>query len=245
MQRKTIFAAAAMLALSAASAHAAQVSVFAEDFEGAVNPALGGAGAVASTQGFSAVAGFDAMFLHNVATGSGNATTLTLTGLPAHDAISIEFLLGIIASWDGPDLSFPRGDYFNVSLDGDLVFRHSYCHVRSQCTTTAPGTPTVTGQNLNDPTGDGLSEFGFVYAEWPESAWDMAAVPGLQNIAHSASSATILFFADGPGYQGGADESWAIDGINVSVRTSDVPLPAAAPLLLVGLGALAGLRRRR
>ncbi len=57
------------------------------------------------------------------------ATTLTLTNLPTHTSIDLNFLLAIINSWDG-FASTPNNpvvpEFFNVRIDGMLLFRHSF-----------------------------------------------------------------------------------------------------------------------
>ena len=62
--------------------------------------------------------------------------------------------------------------------------------------------------------------------------------------AHSASSLTLQFFANGAGWQGGQDEAWAIENIQVVLD----PIPEPSSILLVGSGILAvapRLKRRR
>jgi hypothetical protein len=233
----------AALAMSGAAAQAAQVTVFSQDFEGAAGTTLiTYGGGVVGTQGFAPL-GFGAKFMHVTSNGSAGFIEMTLTGLPTHDAISIDFLLAIIGPWNGD----AGPDIFDVRVDGATVYSHSYCNLAAACPLTPVGAPTVTGQNLSDPGGDGVTELGFANPSYaPEdSAWDMSAATALRNIAHTASTAHIYFSAVGAGYLANGEESYGIDNVIISVRTADVPLPAAAPLLLARLAGLAVLRRRR
>ena len=54
-------------------------------------------------------------------------TTLTLTGLPSHTSLDLDFVLAILESWDGEDGDHGP-DHFNVSVDGNLVFSE-FCRV--------------------------------------------------------------------------------------------------------------------
>jgi carbonic anhydrase/acetyltransferase-like protein (isoleucine patch superfamily) len=56
-----------------------------------------------------------------------------------------------------------------------------------------------------------------------DSAYDMDAVGQLSDFPHTASSAVIEWRATGDGWQGGEDESWAMDnlGIRLTDRDSD------------------------
>jgi predicted phage tail protein len=52
--------------------------------------------------------------------------------------------------------------------------------------------------------------------------------PRLQRISHSDSSLTITWLANGPGWQGGTDESWAIDNLKLTLWSSDTSVPSDA-----------------
>jgi hypothetical protein len=60
--------------------------------------------------------------------------------------------------------------------------------------------------------------------------------------AHSASTLTVDFFANGSGYLGGTDVSFGLENVQVLVDATTAPPPVREPttLLLLGLG-LAGL----
>jgi len=70
----------------------------------------------------------------------------------------------------------------------------------------------------------------------------------LTGIAHSASTLQISFRASGSHWQGGSDESYALDNLTIRYATSapGAAVPEPGSLLLMGLGLvglLAGVRR--
>ena len=172
---------------------------------------------------------------------AGAYTTLTLTNLPTHDSISLGFLLGTIDSWDGIDgASGVTGDYFNVRVDGQEVFEASFAQLSGSAANAyqaQPGGELSTGSNL----------FGLAFSS--DGAYDMNFETALSNIAHTASTLVIDFYADGPGWQGeqslniGEDESWAIDNLQVSVNA--VPEPSSFGLMGLLIGGLILRNRKR
>jgi len=108
------------------SGHAA--GYFSTDFNNGVPGEFSGVTTVEGVQGYAGYGPvgnpFGGDFLRNT---SIMPTTLTLTGLPSHTAININFLLAIIDSWDGLGNNGP--DYFNVSVGGVSVFKKSFTNV--------------------------------------------------------------------------------------------------------------------
>jgi hypothetical protein len=226
----------ASLAVGAAAAHSA-TNVFLDNFDAAL-PAQVDAGSALLTgvQGFGGLgpAGntFSGKFLRSA---TGNLVSLTLTGLPTHSTISVAFLFAAIDSLDGTG-SFPSGDYFRVTLDGQQIFRESFANAtpsQFQSYVPAPGVELARHADL------GFSGPGSFYTD---SAYDFGAEPAFANLAHTASSATFTFQIEGQGIQDLNDESWAMDNLRVSV--SAVPEPATVALWLAGLGLL-GMQTRK
>ena len=234
---RSLGAAAALLALAAAlPAHA--LAVFSSDFEGAAIPAeiTPGVAALAGVQGYAGLgpAGyqFGGSFLRSP---TGNEVSLTLSGLPTHSSVSIGFLFAAIDSLDGTG-AFPQGDFLNIKIDGVSIFRESFANAQGSDI-----------QSYVPPAGGELArriDLGFTGpgSFYTDSAYDFSIESRLQNLAHSGSTLTVSWIIEGPGIQSLDDESWAMDGLKVTVNA--VPEPGTWALMLAGVAVL-GLSRRR
>lgn len=236
--------AAAVLVGLFAGPHAASAAYFQTDFESGLPSEITGAGALEGTQGYSAY-GFGNTFLRDVSPTS-QPITLTLTNLPTHTSISLDFFLAIIDSWDGngDGVNSVAPDFMNVTIDGTPIFSETFENSSNGGFATTASYVPPAGVELAHHQDLGFTT-GVYYVD---SAYNMGLDTLFDNIAHTASTLTIQWFANGAGWQGTAeDESFAIDNISVTLNglANDVPEPAAAGLFL-GLGALAlGYYRRR
>src|SRR5439155_12239073 len=93
-------------------------------------------------------------------------------------------------------------DYLNVQLDGTPLFHETFANY------TCPQSYSGWGQ-LAFNTSLGFNS-GFV-----DAAYDMGYYPRFQSIHHTASTLTLSWFASGAGWQGGDDESFGIDNLQV------------------------------
>ncbi len=150
-------------------------------------------------------------------------TKLSLQNLPAHDHLNLRSLLAVIDSWDGTEL-------LQVWVDGELRFSHWFQLATGDTSSyvAAPGALLSSGVNL------GFSNGSFYFRD---RAYNMSVEPAFLAIPHTADSVNVVWrisAVSGPAaaqWQGGADESWAIERVEVEVSNQvvgvdsrDVPL---------------------
>lgn len=201
--------------LAIAPLAAAQTTVFSSDFDttvpAAVNP---GTALLEGVQGYAGLGPignqFGGTFLRSP---TGNPVTITLTGLPPHDAIELDFLFAAIDSLDGTG-NYPSGDFLAISLDGNTFFRESFANaLPSQI------------QSYVAPAGVQLArriDLGFTGpgSYYTDSAYWLGGDARFQTIGHTASSLTLTFQIEGPGIQPLGDESWAMDNLRIRTRST-------------------------
>lgn len=216
--------------LAAAAAPARAQVVFTTGFESGLPAQMsatgthieGGQGLVGlgapGNQFAGAVLRYDDVALHDV--------TLTLTGLPAHTHVSVGFLLALIDSWDGTEL-------MNVSVDGQMIFSNWFQLASGDASSyiAPPGALLSSG-----------GELGWSAGSWygRDRAYDLSVDPAFIDIPHTASTLTVTWNLGAvsggaaQNWQGGMDESWAIDNVKVTVSngTSGTPVPPAGAALL-------------
>ncbi len=217
-----LVAAIASLMTLCMTARGSELLVYSETFDGdqfafsGVNGAFQGPGRAESVQQWQGLGTgqyvFSGKFLRNAAAGNpARATTLSLTGLPAHDSISIDFLLAAIDSWDG-DVDGVGPDRLTVLLDDKPLFSETIANYpASESFQPGPGVELASGVQL-----------GYIGGEFWDSAYNMSLDQRLRAIPHTASTATISWFAAGAGWQGGDDESFAIDGVRVKLGNTGI-----------------------
>jgi hypothetical protein len=241
--RTVVALAAAACLLPAARANAASITLYADNFDGlpTIAPGVGvsyngSTSTVESVQNYTlAGLGFSGNFLRNAGGGTTQTkSTLTLTNLASHTSVSVGLLLAIIDSWDSVGCCSP--DYLNIEVgDGvtqNLVFSETFDNYNGGA-----------GQTFNTTPAGPRGAYGFNNS-FNDAAYDLTNFAPLQNIAHTSSTLVISWFASGPGWQGGNDESWAMDNLTISMDAAPAPVPEPATLSLVGL-ALAGMAGRR
>jgi hypothetical protein len=214
----TLVAAALAAWILAGPARASStVPVFSTDFQSgfpAEFTAHQGA-VIEDCQGFSGLGPsgnqFGGNFLHYTAV-TIYPTTLTLTSLPAHDHVDIDFLLALIDSWDGTEL-------LQIRVDGALLFNHWFQLATGDASSYTP----LPGGLLSSGTNLGFSNGGYWFRD---RAYNMAVEPAFHGIAHSSSTLTVEWTISAVSgtaadqWQGGTDESWGLDNVRVSVINS-------------------------
>jgi len=203
--------------------------VFSEDFETgpippefvSVNPASEN---IEGTQGYSGL-GFDDNFLRNT---SGlpdgpeavNPTTLRLENLDCHTSVDINFYLAIIDSWDGIGSPANVGpDSFTVTVDAQVPFGQIFQSALGTQTYENPGTAiTLAFKQV----------LGF-NGQWLDSAYNLGLDSSLDGIPHTSNSLTIAWGTGNVNFQGGPDESWAIDNVEIILNGIDDPSCVTPP----------------
>jgi hypothetical protein len=192
----------------------ADTTVFFTDFESGLPAELSATGCILDgVQGYAGLgpvgSQFGGQFLRYTSVPLYD-TQVTLTNLPAHDHLKLSFLLAVIDSWDGTEL-------LKVSIDGTEVFSHWFQLALGDASSYVdpPGGLLSSGVNL------GFSNGSYYFRD---RAYNMDVDP-IFEIPHTASSVTIVWqlgAISGPAanqWQGGGDESWAIDNVRVSVSS--------------------------
>lgn len=208
--------------------------VFATDFESGVPAQMSAPGCVLSgVQGWAGLgpAGnqFGGQFLRYTSVPLFD-TKLVLRGLPAHTHVSLGFLLAVIDSWDGTEL-------LNVSVEGQTLFSNWFQLAQGDASSyVAP-----LGALLSSGTDLGFTGGGFYFHD---RAYDLSLEPAFRDIPHTGDTLAVVWSLgaiSGPAasqWQGGADESWAIDNVRVTVTLPDVgapPVTGPARLRLAGM----------
>ena len=186
----------------------AQATVLSLDMDAALPASVDpGTATLVNVEGFAGLGPVGNQFAGQMLrSATANTVTITLTGLPAHTWLSLEFLFAAIDSLDGTG-TFPAGDFLEVKVDGVSIFNESFAN--SLTTQIQSYVPPPDGELAR------RVELGF-WAAYPESAYNMAIEPRFQRIAHSASSVTITFRMEGSG-ESIDNESWGVDNLRVIV----------------------------
>jgi len=193
------------------------VTVFNTDFESGIPAEISGPGFLHDSEGYGT-----GDLLLNSSASPDLPTFLTLTDLPEHTSVSLDFLLAIINSWDGAD-GGASPDFFDVTIDGTTVFSEAFDNFVLESQTYIPPAgvlltprigPTVPISpdgftNMGFDTGIGQEEF------WGDALYSMGNEPAFKSIPHALSTLTVAWYSNGAGYQGGSNESWAIDNLRV------------------------------
>lgn len=145
----------------------------------------------------------------------------------------LNLLFGAIDTWDGGPNFGP--DTFVIKVDGNTVFSavvENYMGTGLTSVWPSGSATTVVAANAG---------VNFLGAGYNDSAYTLAVPIGsLTEGAH-----TMTFQVIGGGWQGGSDESFALDNVSITGTVTPVPEAGTAAMLAAGLCAMSLLRRRR
>lgn len=225
------------------SAPVAAATLYWNNFEGQ-SKTLQGAGARADTLGYKNL-GFQNRLWRNDVAGGGaaNSSSLSFT-LDDVRSVHLSFDLAIIDSWDQTENFGP--DTFNVAVDGQAVFSRIFSGNFDAFTT-----PTIDPVLTTLSFGSKLAKYGDWNDDWDDAAYTVSLLLGEMG----AGDHTLSFYASGPVWQGGYDESFGLDNIRVTSlndhgplareRVAEVSEPHSLFLAAIALLGLGSARRRR
>ncbi|MGB1109070.1 MAG: hypothetical protein ACPG4N_01870 [Gammaproteobacteria bacterium] len=229
----------ALLGMTSLAAHASLETAVGLSTPVGATASLSTGGWVTSTLTTSAGAaddladgGFSGSEFLRTGNGASNTLTLTLSNLGQHSALSLSFFVAQLGTLD-PNRD---GDLFTVQVDGLEVLQVGlgfgsapgyYEDVVSnfELNGVAADTALVDAARTLTKTGN-LTHSGFL-----EHVYDFGQLEALQNIEHTANSATITI--TGRAFQGWNNEAYALDNLGVGLVSAPIGSPLA--LLLVGL----------
>ncbi len=165
-------------------------------------------------------------------------TEFTAFGLGDHTHLRLKFDIAFLDSWDSLDGSCCTPDILFVEIDG-MTYEWTVNNALGTIFDVGPGTVISRGTNLGSN------------PDWPDTVvrYDFF-------FPHTSPNFSLKIRFGGSGFQGGFDESWAIDNFallavprgNGGNGGVPIPEPATWAMLIAGFGLVGGaarMRRRR
>lgn len=212
--------------------------VYSNDFDGNVQTSAGttvnisggttSGGGITDSQGYDAKPFFGGDFWR--ITAPNDVLEFDLSNLPSHGSVSVCFSLAMMDSWDGTNTQYGP-DIINVAiLDGTTqIAGLSEAYFGGNAPST--GVDSIVVQNEQLGFNNGTQSW------WNDDGYRMC----FNDLTHSSGDLTLRFWASGAGFQGGNDESFAIDELMITAT----PEPTSVAYLLPTFLALLFRRKRR
>jgi hypothetical protein len=230
----------------------ASVILFSENFESGAIPGQFYGGTLLNTSSVPSVAGDGNWVLYNNSGGNpqgtaSNPISLQLSGLQPFQSANLQFTFIAIDSWDGFDMGSFSTDYFNVQVNPVLLFQAAF---RNWLGThySGDGTTRYESGPANSTISPLSSDNNYLVSSANDAFYDIH-LDGFH--ADASGNLNIYFYASGAGWQGGNDESFAIDNLlvtspdDLTILTTEAPEPAVWLTFPAGLLLLLSRRKRR
>lgn len=184
--------------------------IYQQDFEHGVDKCWSGAGTNQTTGGLAAFG----LGNYHLRSESDLPSVFTLTGLPPHTSMTLTFDLAMWDSIDYHDSCATCLDVFQISVDGVSLYNGYFGNywgtpINVYGNSFGPGTPLTP-----DFTAYYAPDYG--YGTFRDSARRVS-----YSFPHTSQSAVFTF--QYPSSQGGVDESYGLDNVNVSVNSEIRP----------------------
>ena len=200
-------------------------------FTGGDQTTAGHTGGLTDSQGFDALPSFDGNFWR--VTTENDVFELRIENIDAHSKVSVGFSLAMMDSWDGGSSSY-GSDIFNFEISDGNTTLFSLSEIYASGNAFSQGVVATEADRIQLGFHDGSEVW------WHDDAYRLE----FNDVAHSSDTLVLRYWASsggtGAGFQGGNDESFAVD--NIVINYDAIPEPSLSFLLLFASGFL--LRRR-
>ncbi len=222
--------------------------LFSQNFESGAVPGQLYGGTLLNTSGVPASVGDGNWVLYNNSGGTPQGTAsnpigLQLSGLQPFQNANLQFTFIAVDSWDGVDMGSFSTDYFNIQVNAAVLFQGAF---RNWLGTEYPGdgAPAYGTAPANSTITLLSSDNNYLVSSATDSFYTIH-LDGFH--ADASGNLNIYFYASGSGWQGGNDESFAVDNLLVTSPDAVInnPEPTTWLTMSAGLILLLSHRKRR
>lgn len=149
--------------------------------------------------------------------------SLSLSALPAHTSLSLDFDLFIMSSWDGDGPEPGTPDIWSLSVDGGPTLVHTtFSNFAGRTQDYPDGYDDVPDGAINPPKAGAVEVNTLGYPAFANFPGGDCVYHMHFDIPHTASS-VMFSFVGGPGLTSVADESWGLDNVEIVASPSVLP----------------------